>query len=77
MAHHLSGKVVREGRGRAEKMESKDLPSAIKHLENRLRQHLNTGVAIHHGDKKGHIAIEYYGSEDLHGLLVKLGLPSD
>jgi ParB family transcriptional regulator, chromosome partitioning protein len=49
----------------------------VAQLQNRLRQHLATQVAIHHGDKKGRIEIEYYGNDDLDRLLKLLGLPQE
>ncbi|MEA3212335.1 MAG: ParB family transcriptional regulator, chromosome partitioning protein [Chthoniobacter sp.] len=56
---------------------SRALAPAILHLQNRLQQHLATHVAVHHGDKRGHIEIEYYGNDDLQRLLGVLGLASD
>ena len=50
---------------------------AISHLQNRLRQHLATQVAVHHGDKKGRLEIEYYGNDDLQRLLKVIGLPEE
>jgi ParB family chromosome partitioning protein len=32
---------------------------------------------LHHGDKKGRIEIEYYGTDDLDRLLAVIGLPSE
>ena len=48
---------------------------AINSLQNRLRERFATQVAIHHGDKKGKIEIEYYGNDDLSRLLDLLGVP--
>ena len=45
--------------------------------DDRLREHLATQVALHHGEKKGRIEIEYYGADDLQRLLDLLGLPPD
>ena len=45
--------------------------------ENKLRQRFNTGITLHHGEKKGHISIDYYGNDDLHRLLGELGVPVD
>jgi ParB family chromosome partitioning protein len=52
-------------------------PTALSDLENRLRQHLATQVTIHHGEKRGRIEIEFYGSDDLQRVLGVLGLPPD
>ena len=49
--------------------------TAVEDLQNRLQQHLATHVTIHHGDKRGRIEIEYYGTEDLQRIVTALGLP--
>jgi ParB family chromosome partitioning protein len=49
--------------------------TAVEDLQNRLQQHLATHVAIHHGDKRGRIEIEYYGTDDLQRIVTALGLP--
>src|SRR5438552_2657150 len=49
--------------------------SVVEDLQNRLQQHLATHVAIHHGDKRGRIEIEYYGTDDLQRIVAALGLP--
>ncbi|HEX8295471.1 MAG TPA: ParB/RepB/Spo0J family partition protein [Chthoniobacteraceae bacterium] len=51
------------------------LAPAIQHLQNRLQQHLATHVTVQHSEKRGHIAIEYYGNDDLQRVLELLGLP--
>lgn len=53
------------------------LAPSVQHLQNRLQQHLATHVALHHGEKRGHIEIEYYGNDDLERILGLLGLPSE
>jgi ParB family transcriptional regulator, chromosome partitioning protein len=51
---------------------------AIQDLQNRLQEHLATHVAIHHGEKRGRIEIEYYGNDDLQRIITALGLsPSE
>jgi len=50
-------------------------PTAVEDLQNRLQEHLATHVTIHHGDKRGRIEIEYYGSDDLQRIVTALGLP--
>jgi ParB family transcriptional regulator, chromosome partitioning protein len=75
MADHFAGNGARKPkRGAAS---SPQVEPAIAHLQNRLRQHLATQVAVHHGEKKGRIEIEYYGNDDLHRLLGLLGLPEE
>jgi ParB family transcriptional regulator, chromosome partitioning protein len=49
--------------------------TAVEDLQNRLQQHLATHVTIHHGDKRGRIEIEYYGTDDLQRIMTALGLP--
>jgi ParB family transcriptional regulator, chromosome partitioning protein len=45
-------------------------------LQNRLQEHLATHVAIHHGERRGRIEIEYYGNDDLQRIVDALGLSS-
>ncbi len=52
----------------------REVPAAVRHLENRLQQRFATRVEIRHGEQKGHIVIEYYGDDDLNRLLGELGL---
>jgi ParB family chromosome partitioning protein len=49
--------------------------TTVEDLQNRLQQHLATHVTIHHGDKRGRIEIEYYGTDDLQRIVAALGLP--
>jgi ParB family chromosome partitioning protein len=67
------GKLGGPRRRRAETVRS----SALSDLENRLQQHLATLVTIHHGEKRGRIEIEFYGSDDLDRVVTALGLPPD
>lgn len=50
--------------------------AAIADLQDKLRQHLGTNVAIQHGPKRGRIEIEYYGDDDLERVLNIIGLNS-
>lgn len=54
-----------------------NLSAHLQHLQNRLQQHFATHVALHHGEKRGRIEIEYYGNDDLQRLLNLLGLGED
>src|SRR5438128_10967595 len=67
------------GRGRRKARravsESGATATAVEDLQNRLQQHLATHVTIHHGDKRGRIEIEYYGTDDLQRIVAALGLP--
>ena len=76
IAHHLSqaGKTRPNRTGTETK---NGLSPAFAHLENRLRQHLATHVALHHQEKRGKIEIEYYGPDDLQRLLAVFGLPPE
>src|SRR5438128_689085 len=49
--------------------------AAMEDLQNRLQEHLATHVTIHHGEKRGRIEIEYYGTDDLQRIVAALGLP--
>jgi len=49
--------------------------TAVEDLQNRLQQYLATHVTIHHGDKRGRIEIDYYGTDDLQRIVTALGLP--
>ena len=51
------------------------LAPAVQHLQNRLQSHLATHVAVHHGEKRGTIEIDYYGTDDLQRILGLFGLP--
>src|SRR5438046_2490172 len=52
--------------------------AAIHDLQNRLQEYLATHVAIHHGEKRGRIEIDYYGNDDLQRIVTALGLtPSE
>lgn len=56
---------------------SDDLSPALLHLQNKLQHRFSTRVSLHHGEKKGHIAIEYYGDDDLDRLMKELGVSAD
>ena len=56
---------------------SAPVDAQIRSITNRLREHLATHVAVHHGAKKGKIEIEYYGDDDLQRLLDLLGLEGE
>ena len=55
----------------------RSLSPALLHLQNRLQQHLATRVSLDHGEKRGQIEIEYYGTDDLHRILNLVGLAND
>lgn len=53
------------------------LSPALRHVQNRLQEHLATRVCLHDKGKHGRIEIEYYGPDDLDRLLEVLGLRFD
>lgn len=59
------------------KIDDTELSRAIETVEQRLMQHLSTNVSVKHGEKKGHIEIDYYGVEDLNRLLDLMGTPPE
>lgn len=70
-----------ESAGKARKASSGKSKSgvapAVKTVQTRLQHHFGTHVAVHHGDKRGRIEIEYYGNDDLHRILSLLGIAED
>src|SRR5712671_7454904 len=70
VARHLGG-----WKRRARRTAEITVTSAtIADLQDKLRQHLGTNVAIHHGLKRGRIEVEYYGDDDLQRILSIVGL---
>ena len=76
VADHLAGTTRRKGGG-GKSRKAVDLPPALKSIENKLQHRFSTRVSLTHSEKKGHIAIEYYGSDDLHRLLGEFGVKTD
>lgn len=72
--HFASNGVARNARGNSS---GSGLSPALLHLQNRLQQHFATHVSLQHGEKRGQIEIEYYGSDDLQRLLNLFGLQPD
>ncbi|MBL9130019.1 MAG: transcriptional regulator, partial [Verrucomicrobiaceae bacterium] len=50
---------------------------AIESVEQKLIERLSTNVAIHHGEKKGRVEIDYYGNDDLNRILALLGVEEE
>jgi ParB family transcriptional regulator, chromosome partitioning protein len=75
----MVGRLLGIGRGRHKSKravpETGPMATAVEDLQNRLQQHLATHVAIHHGEKRGRIEIEYYGRDDLQRIVTAIGLP--
>jgi ParB family chromosome partitioning protein len=53
------------------------LAPALFRVQSQLQRHFATHVAIHHGEKRGRLEIEYYGTEDLNRILEILGLKGE
>jgi len=51
-----------------------EFQQALHAIEQKLTRHFATAVAVHHGEKKGRIELEYYGVDDLNRLLGLMGL---
>ena len=75
-AHFSQHGTVRPGRGGAQPA-NHSLSPALLNVQNRLQKHLATHVAVHHGEKRGRIEIEYYGADDMNRLLAVIGLPDE
>src|SRR5919198_493680 len=69
--------IGRRRKSRRAGVEASVTPTTVEDLQNRLQGHLATHVTIHHGDKRGRIEIEYYGSDDLQRIVTALGLPPE
>lgn len=48
--------------------------AALNDVERRLRSRFTSNIAIKHGEKKGRIEIDYYGTDDLNRILDLLGV---
>ncbi|MEI6278973.1 MAG: ParB/RepB/Spo0J family partition protein [Verrucomicrobiae bacterium] len=76
-AAHLAsiGKSART-RGK-QSVAAQKIEPAVQRVQNILTRRLATRVVIHHGEKKGSIHIEYYGSDDLNRILGTLGMAEE
>jgi ParB family transcriptional regulator, chromosome partitioning protein len=54
-----------------------ELQQSLRAVEQKLTHHFSTAVAVHHGEKKGRLELEYYGVEDLNRLLDLMGLAGE
>ncbi len=75
VANHAANKSGT--RGHRSGHHSSGTAPALQHLQNRLQQHLATHVVLHHGEKRGRIEVDYYGTDDLNRLLELIGLPPE
>jgi ParB family transcriptional regulator, chromosome partitioning protein len=71
--------LARLGKSPARHTPSADpaLSPALQRVQNLLTHRLATRVIVHHGEKRGTISIEYYGSDDLNRILGELGIDSE
>jgi ParB family transcriptional regulator, chromosome partitioning protein len=80
VAEKLAAKLQEETgqpkRGRA-KSSPGEPSAAIQRVQNLLTHRLSTRVSLQHGEKRGHIQIEYYGSDDLNRILSLLGIEEE
>lgn len=76
-AQHLAkaGKTTSARRGATSS--DPELTPTVRRIQNLLTHRLATRVVMHHGEKRGTITIEYYGSDDLNRLLSELGIKDD
>ena len=51
-----------------------ELQHELRAIEQKLTRHFATAAAVHHGEKKGRLELEYYGVDDLNRLLSVMGL---
>jgi len=68
-----TGKTKKSAKGKT----GGKIAPAIQQVQTRLQHHFGTHVALHHGDKRGRIEIEYYGPDDLERILSVLGLKQE
>lgn len=68
-----SGVSVKAGHTKGKLLSSAE-QAALQDLEKRLTQSLNTRVKLKHTPKKGRILIEYFGNDDLHRILDRMGI---
>ncbi len=68
----LKARTDRSGKTKSKSAEKEQV--VIRDLEKRIGDHFNTRCSIKHGSKKGVLAIEYFGNEDLERILEKLGI---
>lgn len=73
LAAKLQVETGQPKRGRA-KSAPAEPSAAIQRVQNLLTHRLSTRVSLQHGEKRGHIQIEYYGPDDLNRILSLLGI---
>ena len=69
----------KESTGKRRKKNEKrgEVDSAVRHIEEQLREYFATQVRVTHGEHKGRIEIEYYGNDDLERVLDLMGVEID
>ena len=76
-AQHLARTGKAPSRRSGSSSSEPEVSPAIQHVQNKLMHKLSTRVVIHHGEKKGTITVEYYGSDDLNRILSELGISQE
>jgi ParB family transcriptional regulator, chromosome partitioning protein len=80
LAEKLAAQQLGKSQGARTASSSNSAPAlapAIQRVQNLLMHHLGTRVVISHNEKKGTIAIEYYGTDDLSRVVSALGVSDD
>lgn len=75
VSEQISGKPTKKPAKKSKL--SPQVEAYVRDLQDRLRSRYATNVAIHHGEKRGKIEIEYYGNEDLGRVLELMGIELD
>jgi ParB family chromosome partitioning protein len=80
VAKHFARQQFGAGMSKSGRNASPSLPvlnPALRHVHNRLQEHLATRVTLQDSGKRGKIEIEFYGADDLNRLLDALGVQID
>ncbi len=71
--------LEQSGKSRHKRKSSSEpaLGAALLQVQTKLQRHLGTHVTLHHGEKRGRLEIEYYGTDDLNRILEIIGMKSE
>ncbi len=75
-AQHLA-KAGKPSSSRRAGSSDPEISPAVQRVQNLLTHRMATRVVIHHGEKRGTITIEYYGTDDLNRILAELGVKDE
>lgn len=76
-AQHLARTGKAPSRTGSSSSPEPELSPAVQRVQNLLTHRLATRVVVQHGEKRGSITIEYYGSDDLNRILGELGIAAE